>query len=354
MEDKDLSICNSDNVPSHTASSKQPKKTKQLHMLIDDDDADDEEIMQSCHIYSSQINKFRNMKRKVVEKVLLMDPDVISDEEISEPKNKITRKKRDRKTQVCVNLDDSSEDLPHSEVSQEKIEEELRSPSPPPPVHLTGYKTRKVSSKSNKLFKELQEAELVYKATCLIYNDDELSNSFQENAVKVDNCDREIQVKIRWRGSIHRISMKRGQKFGTVMSQLSDIVGACIEEIVLYFDEKTVQTEDTPDSLGLTVADILDCFIIKTKKMETERIAESSQANKITIKVQSQNTRQKLNFTVNKFSPLSSLMEDYAKQTNNLKKKLTFKFDGEIISHTDTPADLDMDDGDCLDVKVTE
>lgn len=349
MEDKDSSICTSNEVSLR----KQPKKTKQFHVVIDNNDVDDDEIMQSCHIYSSQVHKFRNMKRKLAEKVLLMDPDAISDEELSEPKNKITRKKRGRKTEEFINLDDSSEDLSHSEARQEK-KDELRSPSPPPSVHLKSYRTRKVSSKSNKLFKELQEAELLYKATCLIYNNDDLNNSFQENTDKIDSNNREIQVKIRCHSSIHRISMKRGQKFATVMTQLSDIVGSCTEEIFLYFDEKMVQMEDTPDSLGVTVADILDCFIIKTKKMEAESIGECSQANKMTIKIQSQNTRQKLNFTVNKFSPLSSLMEDYAKQTNNVLEKLTFKFDGEIISPTDTPFELDMDDDDCLDVKIKE
>lgn len=44
------------------------------------------------------------------------------------------------------------------------------------------------------------------------------------------------------------------------------------------------------------------------------------------------------------------LMTKFAEMKGLQLSELTFQFDGEKISATDTPSSLDMDDGDCVDV----
>ncbi|GFR18413.1 rad60-SLD domain-containing protein [Trichonephila clavata] len=46
-------------------------------------------------------------------------------------------------------------------------------------------------------------------------------------------------------------------------------------------------------------------------------------------------------------------MEKYANLRGLPLKDLIFEFDGEKINASDTPQDLDMESGSCVDVKVT-
>ena len=44
------------------------------------------------------------------------------------------------------------------------------------------------------------------------------------------------------------------------------------------------------------------------------------------------------------------LMRQYAEKMNLEMEKLTFYFDGDKLKSLSTPEDVDMDDGDCIDV----
>jgi hypothetical protein len=50
------------------------------------------------------------------------------------------------------------------------------------------------------------------------------------------------------------------------------------------------------------------------------------------------------------YLPFRELFEKYAELTGKQMNKLTFYFDGEVLSPETTPVDVDMDDDDTIDV----
>lgn len=49
--------------------------------------------------------------------------------------------------------------------------------------------------------------------------------------------------------------------------------------------------------------------------------------------------------------PLRKVMVAFATKLNTSLKNLKFVFDGSVVDEDQTPQDLDMEDGDCIDVQ---
>ncbi|XP_033287567.1 small ubiquitin-related modifier 2-like [Orcinus orca] len=55
-------------------------------------------------------------------------------------------------------------------------------------------------------------------------------------------------------------------------------------------------------------------------------------------------------FKIKRHTPLSKLMRAYCEQQGLSMRQIRFRFDGQPISETDTPAQLKMEDEDTIDV----
>lgn len=75
----------------------------------------------------------------------------------------------------------------------------------------------------------------------------------------------------------------------------------------------------------------------------------------IELKIQSQ-SRTKVSqvvISLRPTDPMSVMFQKYAEVTSTpLEKILKFKFDGEVIEEDDTPASLDLEGGECIDVHI--
>lgn len=57
-----------------------------------------------------------------------------------------------------------------------------------------------------------------------------------------------------------------------------------------------------------------------------------------------------VHFKIKKNTPLRKLMSAYCERTGVKLGSMRFRFDGSAINETDTPSQLDMEDGDSIDV----
>ncbi|KAK2163224.1 hypothetical protein NP493_1473g00055 [Ridgeia piscesae] len=57
-----------------------------------------------------------------------------------------------------------------------------------------------------------------------------------------------------------------------------------------------------------------------------------------------------VHFKIKKNTPLRKLMSAYCERTGVKMGSMRFRFDGQPINETDTPSQLEMEDGDSIDV----
>merc|ERR1712002_81593 len=57
-----------------------------------------------------------------------------------------------------------------------------------------------------------------------------------------------------------------------------------------------------------------------------------------------------VHFKIKKNTPLRKLMSAYCDRTSVRMEQMRFRFDGQAISEIETPAQLEMEDGDTIDV----
>jgi small ubiquitin-related modifier len=70
----------------------------------------------------------------------------------------------------------------------------------------------------------------------------------------------------------------------------------------------------------------------------------------INIIVKSEETE--VHFKIKRTTPLKKLMNSFCQRQGKDPKSVRFSYDGETVLDTATPNDLEMEDGDCIDVMV--
>ncbi|KAJ7387395.1 Ubiquitin-2 like Rad60 SUMO-like [Desmophyllum pertusum] len=151
--------------------------------------------------------------------------------------------------------------------------------------------------------------------------------------------ERNVVVKVRTRSGIKRFTMKAADSFGKIISQLAGQEGVTEDKIMLSLSDINILGYDTPISIQLSVADIID-------------EVDEDEENNIEIKVQGNDSDSKKTFKISKTDPLEKLMTAYCEFRKLPRSRLKFSFDGEELKGGETPVQLDMEDEDVIDVRV--
>ncbi|KAL3858024.1 hypothetical protein ACJMK2_012640 [Sinanodonta woodiana] len=173
----------------------------------------------------------------------------------------------------------------------------------------------------------------------------------------LETYDGDITVRIQLKSEMHRFVMKRWQPFSLIMKQLTEQEGVPGSYIMLVHKDKTLDESDTPNSVKLHTADIIECHI--GSRFEESDLSDLNNSlgienpDIIELCVQSHNRRNKVFIKVDKRNALEKLVKLYADKVNVDSSKLKFFFDGEEMDITQTPVSLDIENGDCIDVIET-
>lgn len=130
-----------------------------------------------------------------------------------------------------------------------------------------------------------------------------------------------------------------------ILEKVAEECDVNVSQVTLIFNSRPVRPEDTPESLDLASADILECVI--TKYRETGKAK-----NTICIKFQCSNKRKNENVEVSLVEPLKEGAGVLAEKLGLPLSQLTFKFDGECVDLKSTPQELGIEDNDCVDVCI--
>ncbi|KAG7505403.1 hypothetical protein JOB18_030550 [Solea senegalensis] len=155
---------------------------------------------------------------------------------------------------------------------------------------------------------------------------------------------REIPLKIRCRTDVHKIAVLSSTPVRDVLSQLSAVLHVPEPRLLLLKEEVELATDATVGEIGLGIADIVECVV-----MAAEDKVKGTDV--ITIKLQSKDRDSAQEFSLNRDAPLASVFSQYLSRVPPTSRtKVAFYFDGSKVTRRQTPAQLDMEDGDIVEV----
>lgn len=181
-------------------------------------------------------------------------------------------------------------------------------------------------------------------------------NDDYDDDIRVTDADvanRDVIVKFSRNCEVFKISMRMKQPFVTILSELSKMWAIPERKLLLSLNDNTITPEDTPYSISLSVCDIINCGMVQSTETEAAAApSEVSDPDKLTLKFQSKDQKRKIEISVKKQTPILYLKKKYSEQTQVDVGKVVFKFDGDVLNDDDTPEELELEDGYCIDVLV--
>ncbi|XP_041827149.1 small ubiquitin-related modifier 3-like [Melanotaenia boesemani] len=117
---------------------------------------------------------------------------------------------------------------------------------------------------------------------------------------------------------------------------------------VSWGEERTEGGRKTNKAPKYTIAKVLTQ---NTAEMSEEKPKEGvkTENDHINLKVAGQDGSV-VQFKIKRHTPLSKLMKAYCERQGLSIRQIRFRFDGQPINETDTPAQLEMEDEDTIDV----
>lgn len=144
--------------------------------------------------------------------------------------------------------------------------------------------------------------------------------------------------------------------FQEILNQIADENACPMSAVLLSLKERRVEPTDTPASLGLGIADLFECFIDQSWKIEKAKQEETRLAkeNQLELKFQTQDRRSAVTLMVTKSMTFEEIRTIYVEKRSDKVEpsRVRFVFDGENVELDSSPEDLDMDNGDCIDVLI--
>ncbi|XP_023282008.1 NFATC2-interacting protein isoform X1 [Seriola lalandi dorsalis] len=274
-------------------------------------------------------------------------------------------------TAAVVALSDSEED--EAEHVENKAEhdklETIRCPSPPPPESPVQKQSRQVKKKISEIDRRLRAVNSLLSPehqnrtrsrrhrgppspTLEEEQDDDviiLTPNPGPQSSPYSSLVREIPLKIRCRTDVHKIPVLSSTPLSDVLAQLSVILKVPPPRLLLLREEVELPTDATVSELGLGIADIIECVV-----MAAEDKSEADDGGSIiTVRLQSKDRDSSQEFSLHRDAPLGSIFSQYlSRMSPSAQRKVRFHFDGSKVADSQTPAQLDMEDGDIVEVWI--
>lgn len=168
--------------------------------------------------------------------------------------------------------------------------------------------------------------------------------------------------------------MFQNENFHKIFEYFADLEKVSIDEILITKKDKIIKKSDTPASINLSVIDILGTLtvIILNKKYKylfvsnnnifaeggivkkdstTPQNNEENDENTCVIKVQT-TTKKTITVSVKRDENFQVLSVKCAQALDVEESKIKLYFDGELVTLTDTPDSLEIEDEACFDLKL--
>lgn len=161
-------------------------------------------------------------------------------------------------------------------------------------------------------------------------------------------------IKIRLPSGVKKFQIKPGESFARVFSAIAATEEVDENDIFMFFNDSTVHIYDSPNALGITVADILDCHVHTSRDRlspdPVEKVDAVEDRMLIRLNLQMKDSKSKTTLSIRKDEPMEKLMREFCRAAGKSFGTLKFSFDGESIELSATPQSLDLDTDYCIDV----
>ncbi|TRY95648.1 hypothetical protein DNTS_017848 [Danionella cerebrum] len=201
---------------------------------------------------------------------------------------------------------------------------------------------------------EPQEPEIEYRSSpspgkdydddddIIIISSDNKQNRRPSNA---EDRGRVISLKFRCRTELYKIPLLTTAPLSKAVEQLALKLNVSSSHILLLKKDMDLPVHSSIAELGLGIADIIDCVITENKR------EESSTSDVITVRLQGKEKTSLLEYSIKNNAPLGTVLDQYVSSwPARARRRAKFYFDGTRVSFDQTPADLDMEDGDVIEV----
>ncbi|KAL4658358.1 SAGA-associated factor 29 isoform X1 [Arapaima gigas] len=254
---------------------------------------------------------------------------------------------------VMVAISDSEE-----EQEENRLPDPIHSPSPPPPQRCTATTAKRANQKIKEINRKLNAIDSLLSPAdefgpntdCysgLSYHDDDDIIVVSDQAPVLPSYEesREIQLKFRCGTHLYKIPVQSMACLRVAVDQLSLRLRVPPEQMLLLRRETELPVNRTVKELGLGIADIIDCVVME------EEVKKGENSDTITVRLQGKDKGSSQDYSLRKDAPLGSVLSQYlSHMSTSSRNKVCFFFDGSKVTPSHTPCELDMEDGDVIEV----
>jgi len=177
--------------------------------------------------------------------------------------------------------------------------------------------------------------------------------------VKPDVAQVSLQI-VSQDGNAITLKVKKNTKFGKIMAKYATHQGLDLTALKFMFDGQRISEDDTPAGLEMEDDDKIDVAMqqVGGGTEDDEGAGEGKpdlkpDVESITISLQSQDGTQ-TQFKVKKTMRFEKIMKKYAQHMGLDGNSLRFMFEGSLITPETTPEQLELEEGDQIDVMIAQ
>ncbi|XP_053621412.1 uncharacterized protein Rad60 [Plodia interpunctella] len=163
----------------------------------------------------------------------------------------------------------------------------------------------------------------------------------------------ELSVKVYWQSSeFFKFTIRKYQKITSIFDYFAKKENVSHDKLFFMFNDCILKPDDTPDLIKYNIAKFIDGGIVNQSIANLVTKVKGNVTNGIKLKFQCQNVKKPFETVVGLAEKLSVAMLKCAEHFDISIDKLRFEFDGDLISGKNTAQDLDLEGGECIDVKI--
>ncbi|KAL4712245.1 hypothetical protein ACJJTC_011106 [Scirpophaga incertulas] len=164
----------------------------------------------------------------------------------------------------------------------------------------------------------------------------------------------EMSVKVYWQSSeFVKFMIRKFQKLTQIFDYFSNRENVSQDKLFFTFNDRILKPTDTPESINYSIAKFIDGGIVNQSVSKLVTVTNSNYVkNGIKIKFQCQNVKKPFETVIGMDEKLSIAMLKYSEHIEMSLDRLKFEFDGDSLSGKTTARALDLEGGECIDVKI--
>lgn len=164
----------------------------------------------------------------------------------------------------------------------------------------------------------------------------------------------ELSVKVYWQSlEICKFMLRKYQKFTIIFDYFSKKENVDREKLFFTYNDKIISVDDTPESIAYNISKFIEGGIVNhnVSSLIVKNNKEISKSG-FKIKFQCQMLKKPYQVAIEKNDKMHIAMIKCAEHLELAIEKLKFYFDGDLINGKLTPEDLELEGGECIDVKI--